>query len=206
MATRGRPRTFDREEALRRAMEVFWDKGYDGASMADLTQAMGINSPSLYAAFGSKAALFEEAATLYDSTEGLATDRALKEEPTARASIRALLRNTAEVFAAKGKPRGCLVILSSSQGAARQDGVDASLRARREQLRDALCARLRRGIKEGDVPAGTDVPSVASFYLTVLEGLSIQSRDGASKKVLLGIADSAMAAWDALTASEPRAR
>ncbi|WP_154401311.1 TetR/AcrR family transcriptional regulator, partial [Bordetella pertussis] len=91
MAERGRPRSFERTEALRQAMEVFWSKGYEGASLADLTSAMGINAPSLYAAFGSKEALFREAVQRYADTEGARTRRALLEAPDARAAIEGML-------------------------------------------------------------------------------------------------------------------
>ena len=98
MAERGRPRSFDRAAALRRAMEVFWAKGYDGASLSDLTAAMRINSPSLYAAFGSKESLFREALALYSATEGTEIWTALPDAPTAREAIERFLRATAEAF------------------------------------------------------------------------------------------------------------
>src|ERR671919_2398814 len=107
MAERGRPRSFERDTALRRAMEVFWAKGFDGASMADLTGAMGINSPSLYAAFGSKEDLFREAVALYGATEGTEIWSGLQEAPTARAAVERFLRVSAESFTRPGKPRGC---------------------------------------------------------------------------------------------------
>ncbi|MFY3742585.1 TetR/AcrR family transcriptional regulator [Anaeromyxobacter sp. Red801] len=207
MATRGRPRSFDRGEALRKAMEVFWDRGYGGASMADLTRAMGINSPSLYAAFGSKAALFREAVDLYAATEGAAGGRCAPDEATAREAVRAMLRGTVQALTAAGKPRGCLIVLGACQGGAPDAGeaaeVDGLLRARRARAVDDVRRRLRRGIEQGDVPPGADVEALTAFYATVLHGLSLRARDGASRAELLGIVESALAAWDALV--RPRA-
>src|SRR5918996_4164529 len=110
MAERGRPRSFDRAAALRRAMEVFWAKGYDGASLSDLTAAMGINSPSLYAAFGSKEGLFREAVALYGATEGTEIWEALPQAPTAREAIERFLRASALSFTRPDRPAGCLVV------------------------------------------------------------------------------------------------
>ncbi|ACL66664.1 transcriptional regulator, TetR family [Anaeromyxobacter dehalogenans 2CP-1] len=199
MGTRGRPRSFDRGEALQKAMEVFWDRGYDGASMADLTRAMGINSPSLYAAFGSKAALFREALDLYAATEG-AGGRCALDEGTAREALRGMLRATVEGLTAAGKPRGCMIVLGACQGGADGDGaaLDALLRARRARAVEDVRRRLRRGVDEGDLPPGADVEALTAFYATVLQGLSLRARDGASRAELLGIVESAMAAWDAL--------
>ncbi|ACG74464.1 transcriptional regulator, TetR family [Anaeromyxobacter sp. K] len=201
MATRGRPRSFDRGEALRKAMEVFWDRGYDGASMADLTRAMGINSPSLYAAFGSKAALFREAVDLYAATAG-AGGRCALDEGTAREALRGMLRATVEGLTAAGKPRGCMIVLGACQGGAPDAGdgaaLDALLRARRARAVEDVRRRLRRGVDEGDLPPGADVEALTAFYATVLQGLSLRARDGASRAELLGIVESAMAAWDAL--------
>ncbi|ABC82909.1 TetR/AcrR family transcriptional regulator [Anaeromyxobacter dehalogenans] len=201
MATRGRPRSFDRGEALRKAVEVFWDRGYDGASMADLTRAMGINSPSLYAAFGSKAALFREVVDLYVATEGASGRRAL-DEGTAREAIRGMLRSTAEGLTAAGKPHGCMIVLGRCQAGAPDAGdgpeLDALLRARRGRTLEDLRGRLRRAVDEGDLPPGADVEGLTAFYATVLQGMSLRARDGASRAELLGIAESAMAGWDAL--------
>ena len=112
MAERGRPRSFDRSAALVRAMEVFWTKGYEGASISDLTEAMGIGSPSLYAAFGSKEALFREAIELYGRTEGPAIWDAVENAPDARSAVAGFLTATAHSFSRPGKPRGCMVVLS----------------------------------------------------------------------------------------------
>jgi AcrR family transcriptional regulator len=201
MAERGRPRSFDRAVALRRAMEVFWAKGYEGASLADLTGAMGINSPSLYAAFGSKEALFGEAVALYGETEGTAIWHAIPEAPTAREAIRRFLEATAEAFSAPGKPPGCLIVLGALHAGEASTGVCRDLRARRAGNVETLRARFERAVLEGELPMGFDCTAAATFYATVQHGMSIQALDGAAREALLAVARGAMAAWDGLVSS-----
>ncbi|MGK8523208.1 TetR/AcrR family transcriptional regulator [Nocardia asteroides] len=195
MAERGRPRTFDRAEALHRAMEVFWEHGYEGASMSDLTAAMGINSPSLYAAFGGKEALFRAAVELYGRTDGGYTARALREEPSARAAIEAMLRDNARAYTEENKPHGCMVVLAGSTYTTRNTSIRDFLIGKRRETTEDIRRRLERGVTEGDLPEGTDSAALASFYTTVLYGLSIQARDGASAAELTSAIDCAMAAW-----------
>lgn len=196
MATRGRPRTFDRGAALERAMEVFWDYGYEGTSMSDLTAAMGINSPSLYAAFGCKEELFREAVAHYDETLGATAADELRDRPTAREAIAAVLRHHAVVFCDPGKPRGCMIVLAATTD--RNQAVHEYLAKWRTALEADFRGRIERGITEGDVPAGVDAAAIAAFYNTVNHGMAIQARDGAHKAKLSAIAEAAIAAWDAL--------
>ncbi|MPY91376.1 MAG: TetR family transcriptional regulator [Luteitalea sp.] len=204
MSERGRPRSFDRDAALRRAMELFWAKGYDGASLSELTTAMDINSPSLYAAFGSKEALFREAVQLYGATEGTEIWDAIPDAPTARRAIERFLQATAEVFTRRDKPRGCLIVLGALHA---RDPSNASvcreLRDHRAQNAETLRGRLERGVAEGELPKGFDCRAVATFYATVQHGMSIQARDGASRETLLAVAQCAMAAWDELRLRYP---
>lgn len=198
---RGRPRSFDRAEALRRAMEVFWAKGYDGASLADLTAAMSINSPSLYAAFGSKESLFREAVALYDETEGTEIWTAIAEAPTAREAFERFLCTSAEVFTRADKPAGCLIVLGALTANDANANVCRELRDQRAGNVATLRDRLKRAVREGELPKSLDCLAVATFYATVQQGMSIQARDGASRETLLSVAACAMAAWDGLTSA-----
>ncbi len=202
MAGRGRPRQFDRDLALRQAMDVFRQRGYDGASLGELTEAMGINPPSLYAAFGCKEALFREALELYVSTEGSTTARALSELATARAAIEAMLHNAAKNFTSHQPGRGCLVVLGAPHRTAENGEIFDDLVDRRERTQKQIRDRLKRGIADGDVPKGADVTAIAAYYATVLNGLSLQVRDGAPRKRLLGVVDCAMASWDTLVGAK----
>jgi AcrR family transcriptional regulator len=200
MARTGRPREFDRNEALRRAMELFWARGYEGATLADLQKAMGgITAPSFYAAFGSKEGLFKEAVELYHKTQGAPMVKALAATPTARASIEALLRAVAGSFCESGKPHGCLVVLGAINCMPANKSVEDFMREQRAMREKLMRQRLRRGIAEGDLPASTDINALTSFYTSIIDGMAIRARDGASRKTLNAIVDLAMAAWDAMT-------
>jgi AcrR family transcriptional regulator len=199
MAERGRPRSFDREEALASAMDVFWVKGYEGASISDLTQAMGIGSPSLYAAFGSKEALFHEAVEFYSRTEGPELWDVVDAAPTARQGVEGFLMATARVFTRAGKPRGCLVTLSALNTTPASASVCEAMRERRAVGQCGLEARLKRAVAEDELPPALDTGAVAAFYVTVQQGMSIQARDGASREALEKVAQAAMAAWEPLT-------
>jgi AcrR family transcriptional regulator len=201
MATRGRPRTFDRTAALERAMEVFWANGYEGASMSDLTAAMGINSPSLYAAFGSKEELFREAVARYDEALGATAAAELRDRPTAREAIAAVLRHHAAVFCDPDTPRGCMIVLVATTCTDRTRSVHEHLAKLRTATEDDFRARIERGIADGDVPGGADAATVAAFYNSVNHGMAIQARDGADKTKLSAIAEAAISAWDGLIQS-----
>jgi AcrR family transcriptional regulator len=196
---RGRPREFNRDQALERAMLLFWAQGYEGTSLAELQRVMGdISAPSFYAAFGSKERLFHEAVALYNATQGAPMVNALANASTARAAIEALLRAAVRSFCQPGTPRGCFVVLGAVNCTSANKTVETFMRHQRDVRESVIRARLKRGVTEGDVPPTADLRALAAFYSTVVNGMSVQARDGASRKVLNAIVDSAMAAWDAM--------
>ena len=176
-------------------MRTFWTQGYEGTSVQDLVGAMGVNKPSLYSTFGCKEEIFREAVELYDRVEGRATSQSLSEARTAREAVETMLRSNASAYAVDEGPRGCMIVLSSLLGAPENDSVRAFLADNRLKGEMMLRDRLARGIAQGDLLASTDVDQLAAFYTTVLEGLSIQARDGASARKLNMIIDAAMLAW-----------
>jgi AcrR family transcriptional regulator len=201
MAKRGRPRSFDREEALLRAMKVFWARGYEATTLADLQKAMGgITAPSFYAAFGSKEELFRKAVELYSKTLGAPMMKSLAEGPTARASMEALLHAAVEAFCKPGAPRGCIFVLAAINSAPANQGVRDYLRRLRARRRAAIRQRLERGVVEGELPPSLDLRALASFYTAVVDGLAIQARDGASRNSLNFAVRCAMASWERVTA------
>lgn len=201
MAERGRPRSFDRQAALRQAMNVFWAKGYDATSLADLTSAMGINPPSLYAAFGSKENLFREAVELYSASEGDDIWSGIEQAPTAREAIATMLRASAESFSRPGKPRGCMIVLSALNADEGNAAVCEALREQRTGNIRQLRQRIEHAINVGELPHSIDPHAIATFYASVQHGMSILARDGASRKTLLAVADNAMFAWDGLVSA-----
>jgi AcrR family transcriptional regulator len=200
MATRGRPRTFDPDTALRQALDLFWERGYEGTSLSDLAQAMGIASASIYACFGSKEDLFRKVMALYGATSGEPPRRALRDHPTARAAVHAMLRATADQVTGPDTPHYCMLVLAAPVGAVENRAVREFLAGRRRDQYDAVRDRLARGVSDGDLtasPAALD--AIARYYTTVVQGLSVQARDGATRDDLETVIDCAMAAWDALT-------
>lgn len=202
MAARGRPRSFDRDAALRAALDLFWERGYEGASISDLAGAMGIASASLYGAFTSKEALFRETMALYGATSGAPPRRALAEEPTAREAIHAMLRATADEITRPDAPHGCMLIIAAPTGAIENHSVREFLADRRRDQYTTIADRIRRGITDGDLAVSPDrVEPIARYYTTVMQGLSIQARDGATRAELESVIACAMAAWDTLVAN-----
>lgn len=193
-ARAGRPRAFDVEEALDRALHVFWRKGYEGASLADLTEAMGINRPSLYSAFGNKEALFRKVMDRY--AEGRACHvRAALAEPTARAVAERLLRAAAELMGDPGTPRGCLAVQGALACGDTAEVIRKEQAARRAAGEAALRLRFDQAVSEGDLPAGTDTADLARYVTTQAYGMAVQAADGASREQLLRVVDRALQAW-----------
>jgi AcrR family transcriptional regulator len=202
---RGRPRSFDKDAALARAMGVFWVKGYEGASMAELTAAMGIASPSLYAAFGSKENLFRQALHHYNVHEGKLIWGGVDDAPTAYAAVERFLMQTARAFTRRSKPPGCLIVLSALHPSEHSETVRRELVAMRAAGIEDLRRRLQRGVTEGEISPQADLPAIAAYYITVQQGMSIQARDGAGRRDLEAIATAALAAWGPLTAGKRKA-
>ncbi len=191
---RGRPREFDIDKALDRALRVFWRKGYEGTSLADLTRAMGINRPSLYAAFGSKEGLFRKALDRYAEGPAGYVREALN-EPTARAVAERLLHGAVDLLTNPRNPRGCLAVQGALACGEAADSVRRELIARRAAGETALRERLARAVSEGDLPADVESAALARYVITVIHGMAVQAAGGASREHLLGVAEMALRAW-----------
>jgi AcrR family transcriptional regulator len=192
---RGRPRSFDREVALERAMQLFWRQGYEATSIHDLTTAMDINPPSLYAAFGDKERLFMEALERYTCGSVGNMSRILDEEPTARGAISRLLEEIASELTRSCHPPGCMMVKTATYCPTVSRQLQAALMHRRKATRTEIKGRIERGIRHGELGRDINPEALANFYVTVIQGMSIQAIDGATRKSLLGIGMAAMRAW-----------
>lgn len=200
---RGRPRAFDRDAALSAATRLFWQKGYAATSISDLTAAMSIGSPSLYAAFGSKEALYGEALRYYGENYEALVWSGFKAAPTGRAAVEALLMDSAAALTGRSgrtEPLGCMVTLSAvgSEGHAELGAIVKS--ARGDGLR-RLKERLARAQREGDLNDTADINGLARFAMAVQNGMSVMARDGASREELEAVARHTLAGWDKQTAA-----
>jgi len=189
----GRPRAFSEEAALDAAMRVFWEKGYEGASLTDLTEAMGINRPSLYATFGDKQALFLRAMEQYANGPAHYL-RAALDQPTAHAVIEALLRGAVKLLADPRNPRGCLSVQGGTACGTAAEPIKQALIDWRKKGEAEIVKRFKRAHAEGDLPAELDPHDLARYLAAVLNGLGVQAANGATKAEMTRVVEMALRA------------
>lgn len=192
--TPGRPRGFDVNKALDAALEVFWRKGYEGASLPDLTKAMDINRPSLYAAFGNKESLFRKALDRYAEGPAAFVRKALQ-APTALAVAEKLLSGGIKLVTDPRHPAGCLAVHGALACGEESDCIRQELISRRAATQARLRQRFQRAISEGDLPSSADAADLARFIMTLMHGMAVQAASGATRKQLRRVAETAMRAW-----------
>jgi len=193
-APKGRPREFCVDAALTAALGVFWSKGYEGATMADLTQAMGITKPSIYAAFGNKEALFHKALDLYEA-EKLAYTREALQQPTAREVAEHLMRGAIAAQANDCGPGGCLRVITSSACGAEGGSIKADVTKRRASSQAALVERFRQAKAEGDLPAQLEPEALTAYLYAILQGMAVQAGSGATRADLECVVDTSLSMW-----------
>ena len=191
---RGRPKSFDRTAAIQQAMELFWDRGYEGTTFDDLIGAMKLSPSSFYHEFGSKERLYREAADYYlnMSTSYL---RGFSSHRDTRAAFKALIEEAAAFFTNDASPAGCMISLAGTQLPPHLRSVAEYTRSLRKLFEQALARRLRKGVSDGDLPRGTNVKELAAYFDTIFRGMAVQARDGASRQQLLATCRLAMRAW-----------
>lgn len=192
----GRPREFDREVALKRARNIFWERGYEGTSMSDLVEALGIASARIYAAFGSKEALFREAIEDYEAKEGSFADQALSDTKGVRAALESMFREAVRLYTT-GK-RGCMVVSAATNCMPENVAIGAWLSEHRKARTQSVIARLREAKRAGEIPDDADEVALGDCCAALLHGLSVQARDGISKRRLDAMVDAFLAAFDGL--------
>ena len=198
----GRPREFDVDKALDLALQVFWRKGYEGASMADLTQTMGITKPSLYSAFGNKEELFRKALDRYVDGPGGYVKIGL-EKPTARAVVEHLLYNAADAVTDPHYPPGCLAVQGALSCGDAAESIKQELMLRRAKGEEDLCKRFDRAIAEGDLPTGSDAADLARYISAILQGMAVQAAGGTNREQLRKIADVTLRTWPPPASATP---
>lgn len=189
----GRPREFDRDAALVSARNLFWERGYEGVSMADLTGRLGLASARLYAAFGSKAELFREAIAQYVAQEGGFADRALTEEPTAARAIERMFREGIELYTRRRGPRGCMVVSSATNCTDENDPLREWLAGHRRARTASIVKRIQEAVEGGELHRRTNAELLGDLYAATLHGISIQARDGVTRKRLLAMVPALLA-------------
>jgi AcrR family transcriptional regulator len=190
------------DAALEHALRLFWRKGYEGTSLSDLTEAIGVTRPSLYAAFGNKEAMFLRALDRYDAGPGSFLPEAMQ-APTARGGIERMLRGAASLHANEGNPPGCLMVHGALVGSDESQQVRQETRRRRARFRETIQERLERGQAAGELPPETDCAALARFFAGVVRGLAIESVSGATGEELNQIVDIAMRAWPEPSLQQP---
>lgn len=198
----GRPREFDRDLALEMARDLFWARGYEGASMADLVAALGIASARIYAAFGSKEALFREAIELYEAKEGGFADRALSEATDVRSALDDMFRAAIALYT-KGQ-RGCMVVTAATNCAPENAALGAWLSEHRKARTQSIIDRLLRAKHTGEIEEHVDEAALGDCCATMLHGLSVQARDGVGADRLNAMVDAFLAAFDLMTTKRRR--
>ena len=190
----GRPREFDLDQALENALHVFWEKGYEGASMTDLTEAMGITRPSLYAAFGNKEELFRKALDRYlDGPAGYA--KLALRQVTARSVVEALLYGEVDAVTDPECPAGCLSVNGALTGGDTAESIKQELRTRRAEWEEDLRLRLEQAKAEGDLPAAADAAVLARYLTTMMQGIAVQAVGGTRREDLKKIAEMVLLTW-----------
>jgi AcrR family transcriptional regulator len=189
----GRPRSFDAERALEKALKVFWRKGYEGASVDDLTAAMGISRPSLYAAFGNKDSLFRKAVSLYEAEHATRIREALA-EPDVRVAIEKLLAGNIKVYTDPRNPRGCFIVQGALACGEAADELKQGMTECRLVFTSLLRKRITQAIHDGQIAAGANASDLARYIAAASHGIAVQAADGASRAELLRVVKLALAA------------
>jgi len=191
---RGRPRNFDKAEALDIALKLFWQHGYEGTSVAMLAEAIGVNVPSLYAAFGNKESLFLRCIERYGELNGKMYHESFKKK-TAREVARSILEGEVELVTRRGTPDGCLMVQGALATSPESESIRKLMAGMRGMAEKWMVERFRHAIDDGDLPSDADPAALACYLMSLNSGLAVQAKSGVGKKQLLKVVDIAMRSW-----------
>lgn len=196
MARTGRPREFDRDNAIEQAMNLFWENGFESTSLAELRKTLGLSSASFYAAFGSKQSLYEECFRHYSQTCGEFISELKNQDVCAKQALKNMLHKTISVQTSKTSPSGCMAVLSGLNCGEENKAVEELTRHARQKSYQALKECVKRAVDEGELPATTNIDTFTMAIDTFIKGISIQARDGASAQALHAASEHILSLWD----------
>ena len=196
---RGRPKCFDEQAALEKAMLLFWQYGYEATSISDLTRALGITAPSLYSTFGGKAVLFDKCLEFYSENEACPMDQIFTQAKSSKIAIELYLFENLKRLIQAHKPVGCMLVVATMNCSTENSAIQQQLLEKRLQTKSKIYDRLVLGQKSGDIPAHADVQAMTDYYTTLIQGMTIQARDGAELSQLENVVKMAMKSWDMFT-------
>jgi AcrR family transcriptional regulator len=191
---RGRPLAFNQDDALEKALQIFWSRGYEGASMAELADALGINKPSIYATFGNKEALFRKALAKYLAGPAAFIGEAMK-EPTAHQVVKKFLLLAVDFFSDRSTPNGCMIVQAALTGGQGSSAIQQELITYRKSLEASFNERFELAKSQGDLPQHVNTKQLAKYIATIHQGMSVQATSGATKDELLAIIEIALSNW-----------
>ena len=193
---RGRPKCFDEQQALEKAMLLFWQNGYEATSISDLTQTLGITAPSLYSSFGGKAELFNQCLDYYLKNEACSMDQIFEQAQTTKIAIEIYLFENLKRLIQINKPTGCMLVVSTMNCSDQNRDIQNELLKKRLNAKNKIYSRLLKGQQSGEIPENTDIQTMSDFYVTLLQGMTIQARDGATLEQLEQVVKMAMRTWE----------
>lgn len=193
---RGRPKCFDEQQALHKAMLLFWEFGYEATSMSDLTKALNLTAPSIYSSFGDKSQFFYACLAYYLKHEACSLDIIFQQAKTAKIAIELYLHENLKKLVQQNKPTGCMLVTATINCSQEHAPIQHDLLLKRQQVKERIYQRLEQGIKDGDLNPQADLQAMADYYSTVSQGLTMQARDGVGLKQLQNVVALAIKTWD----------
>lgn len=192
---RGRPKCFDEQEALQKAMMLFWKYGYEATAMSDLTKALNLTAPSIYSTFGDKSQLFHACLDYYLKHEACSLDLIFQQAETAKVAIELYLYENLKKLLQQDKPTGCMLVTATMNCSEQHQPLQHDLLLKRQQVKEKIYQRLQQGVEDGDLSSDADIQAMTDYYSTVIQGLTMQARDGVAIEQLENVVTLALKTW-----------